>query len=188
MQKMFDDLWENYMINVNIIQKVDQNPKECQMFTFFPYSKFYCEKVFPVLMNTFVADKGFIKGEDHFPNKMSNMHQCPITVATFEIQPFVVLETTKSDGSLQIGGFDGMLIQNLAEKMNFKLHYKILNDTLWGTIAEDGTSSGAISMVMHKEVNFTAGYFTSSPLRNLFMASSYVYYTSNLIWVIPPGQ
>lgn len=43
-------------------------------------------------------------------------------------------------------------------------------------------------MIMQHEVNMTLGYFASSAMRDFYMTSSYVYYTSNLIWMIPPGR
>lgn len=43
-------------------------------------------------------------------------------------------------------------------------------------------------MIMQHEVNMTLGYFASSAVRDFYMTSSYVYYTSNLIWMIPPGR
>jgi hypothetical protein len=47
---------------------------------------------------------------------------------------------------------------------------------------------GAIRMVVEGEVNFTLGYFTSSQPRDDFMTASAPYFTSNLIWAIPPGR
>ena len=41
---------------------------------------------------------------------------------------------------------------------------------------------------MKREVNITLGYFASNAIRDYFMTSSYVYYTSALIWIVPPGQ
>lgn len=43
-------------------------------------------------------------------------------------------------------------------------------------------------MVIEKEVNMTLGYFASTAIRDSFMTPSYAYYTSNLLWVIPPGR
>lgn len=43
-------------------------------------------------------------------------------------------------------------------------------------------------MVMDKEVNLTLGYFASTPIRDMHMSASYVFYTSALIWMIPPGR
>lgn len=41
---------------------------------------------------------------------------------------------------------------------------------------------------MDKRDNLTLGYFASLPLRDTVMAASYVYFVSNLIWLIPPGK
>lgn len=43
-------------------------------------------------------------------------------------------------------------------------------------------------MILDKKVNFTLGYFATTAPRDLVMKSSYVYYTSNLVWAIPPGR
>lgn len=43
-------------------------------------------------------------------------------------------------------------------------------------------------MIMDREVNLTLGYFTKSLQRDEHMTSSYVYYSSSMIWVIPPGH
>lgn len=43
-------------------------------------------------------------------------------------------------------------------------------------------------MVIEKEANFTIGYMSTTVTRNLFMSSSYIYFTSNLVWITPPGR
>lgn len=43
-------------------------------------------------------------------------------------------------------------------------------------------------MVMDQKVNLTLGYFASTATRDLAMTSSYAYFTSSLVWVIPPGN
>jgi hypothetical protein len=184
MHKMFDDLWANYVINVNIVLK--SNPKECHMFTYFPFTANYCEKVFPVLLNTFISDKGFIRNVAHFPNKMSNMFECPITAATFELPPYVIFR--EKNGNLGVWGIEGALMKTLAQRMRFTLNYDIQDENYWGTLDDDGRSTGAIASVMRKEVNLTFGFFVSTPLRNMFMAPSHSYYTTKLVWVIGSGE
>lgn len=49
-------------------------------------------------------------------------------------------------------------------------------------------ASGAIAKTMSGEVNMTIGYFASTSLRDYFMSASYSYYTSSLIWIVPPGR
>lgn len=43
-------------------------------------------------------------------------------------------------------------------------------------------------MTMRGEANMTLGYFASTSLRDYFMSPSYYYYTSKLIWMVPPGR
>lgn len=43
-------------------------------------------------------------------------------------------------------------------------------------------------MVIDKEVNLTLGYFASTPIRDMHMSASYVFYTSALVWMVPQGQ
>lgn len=43
-------------------------------------------------------------------------------------------------------------------------------------------------MIMDKEVNLTLGFFSKSLQRDEHMTASYVYHSSNMIWVIPPGH
>ena len=43
-------------------------------------------------------------------------------------------------------------------------------------------------MVLDRDVNLTLGFFATTAKRELAMLSSCVYYTSNLIWAIPPGR
>lgn len=42
-------------------------------------------------------------------------------------------------------------------------------------------------MVTQNRVNMTIGYFASTSIRRSHMSSSYVYFASNLIWMVPPG-
>lgn len=186
MTRMFEDLWSIYITNVNIIYALNSNISV--VFTYFPYSEFYCEKVVPVLLNSFTSGKGFNRSSPHFPSKMSNLHECPISVVTFEVPPFTVFKKNQTDGSLLVWGIDGILLAILSERMNFTLVKVIHNSSMWGYVNEDGTSGGAIRMVMTRKVNFTIGGFANTPVRNMWMSSSFAYHTSNLLWAIGSGR
>lgn len=43
-------------------------------------------------------------------------------------------------------------------------------------------------MVIENKANLTIGYISSTVIRNVFMTPSYIYYTSNLVWIVPPGR
>lgn len=185
-KKIFEVLWSFYIVNVNIITKEDEYSDEALMFTYFPYTRYYCEKVEPIMLNNYVIDVGFIKNIKHFPKKLANLHKCPIKVATVDIPPFVII---KPDKKHKIFGLEGFLMIVLGKRMNFTMEATVVEDSyLWGQLFENGTSTGAIEMVMTGKVNLTIGYYTSSPLRNTMMSASSVHYTSNLVWVVPPGR
>lgn len=57
----------------------------------------------------------------------------------------------------------------------------------WGALSENGSSSGAMAMVLHKEAEFTLGMYTISYLRSKFMTSSEFYYSVPFILIVPPG-
>lgn len=183
-KKIFEDLWSDYIINVNIVQVSIQELSKCSLLTYFPYTETFCEEVHPVVINTYNIESGFEKQTSVFPNKMKNLYQCPITAAIFEIPPFVMIDENSFFG---IRGFDGIFLHQLSQRMNFTFLKKTLQRRSWGFVSENGSSSGAIKMVMQKRVNLTIGFFISSADKKRWMASSYEYYTTYLVWVIPPA-
>lgn len=49
-------------------------------------------------------------------------------------------------------------------------------------------SIGAVRMVIEQETNMTLGFFSSTAIRDSYMLPSYVYYTTKLVWMVPPGR
>lgn len=187
-KRIFEVLWSHYIVNVNIITKEDEFSDESLMFTYFPYTRYFCEKVEPVLSNNYIIDVGFIRNVDHFPKKLANMHKCPLKVATVDIPPFIVIKDMP-DGTTKIFGLEGIMMIVLERRMNFTMEPMVVYDSyLWGQLYENGTSTGAIEKIMTGAANLTIGYYTSSPIRNLMMSASSIHYTSSLVWVIPPGR
>lgn len=183
-KKMLGDFWSLYITNINIFYQSLVDSNEWLIYTYFPFTETHCEKVVPVLYNSYVGGYGFKKPVDPYPNKIRNLHGCPLSIATFQAPPFIILQNDSND----LAGFDGRLVGAIGRSMNFTLSHKILTQSFWGHVDENGTSYGAIRMVMGKEVNFTAGYFTLSMNRNKWLSATQTYYTSNLVWVIPPGH
>lgn len=188
MRQILEDLWSNYIVNVNVVVPVEgSKPRKCRIYTYFPFTRSHCEEVHPVWINTFTVGKGFKKEIDHFPNKVSNLFGCPVTVATSEMPPFMII--TYENDEMVIRGIEGILMQEIAGSMNFTLKIKLINDTSWGGNKEKMSRNlGPNQMVIRGEVNFSAGYIISSPLKNTLMSSTDVYITSNLVWVIGPGR
>lgn len=112
---------------------------------------------------------------------------------------------TLPDGEIYTDGLDGVLLRVLSQKMNFRVNCTIADSQ--GVIMDNGTVTGewclrvhdfnplhwstflgAAGMILEKRANLTIGYFASTGKRNLIMSSSYVYYTSKLVWTRPPGR
>lgn len=77
----------------------------------------------------------------------------------------------------------------IAKKVNFTIDLVYVKDEAqWGIITANGSSTGALKMVIEGSVNLTIGKFSMSPVRNNFLEPSGAYYSSPLVMIIPPGK
>lgn len=186
MQQIFEMLWAKYIVNVNIIWATPMNHNEAIMFTYYPYTDFYCGKAYPIQLNQYRVNRWLHLHSVHFPNKIQNLYGCKLKVSTFPTAPFMMADHDEN-GDLIPDGIDGILLRVLAQRMNFTVDLLLVED-LWGKIYDNGTVTGSVKLVVEKQVNFTIGYFATTAIRNKIMTSSYVYFTSNLIFIVPPGR
>ncbi|CAG9797468.1 unnamed protein product [Chironomus riparius] len=185
MLKMFEALWSKKIINVNILFMLPENTNDAYMFTYYPYSRYYCEDVVPIQLNQF-KDNQWMKKVDYFPKKLRNFFGCHLHVATFNNPPFMIVKQDQN-GVVTVDGVDGILLRVLAQRLNFNVNLHMQNE-LFGSIFKNGTTTGAIKMIIDSEVNFTLGFFASMPMRDAIMQPSFVYFTTNLLWIVPPGK
>jgi hypothetical protein len=141
MSKMFNDLWKNYIVNSEIYWHTPDNEDEAVLYTFFPYNKFHCGETFPIQQNHFRNGKWLHNNSKFFPNKMGNLHGCPLKVAIIPTAPFMIA-TKDENGTVDIGGIDGELLKLIATEMNFKIDAEIFDTQ--GIISEN-MSTGAHS-------------------------------------------
>lgn len=142
MSKIFTDLWSNLIVNSAIFWHLPLNDNEAILYTYYPYSKFYCGVTFPIEQNHFRLGKWVHNTSDFFPNKVKNLHGCPLKVSLIPTAPFIMV-TKLDDGSSYIEGIDGILLQMLSVMMNFTVKADTFESQ--GVINfEDGTATGAI--------------------------------------------
>ncbi|CAG9797465.1 unnamed protein product [Chironomus riparius] len=182
--KMFEALWTKKITNSNILFMSSGSDNEANMYTYYPYSNNYCESVIPIQLNKFIGHH-WMNNIDYFPKKLTNFYGCPLRIATYSNPPFMIINNVKNS-SVLVNGFEGYLLRVLAQRFNFKMD--LLYPKEPGSIFKNGSTTGAIKMVLDSKVNFTIGFFASTPVRDAIMQPSYVYYTTNLIWIIPPGK
>jgi len=185
MLKTFKALWTKKIINANILFMPPGNTNEAILYTYFPYSSFYCENAAPIQLNQYHGHQ-WIRKFDYFPRKLTSFHGCHLSVATFNNPPFMMINEDKN-GVVTVDGVEGIILRVLAQRFNFNVDLNVQKE-LFGSILKNGSTTGAIKMVVDSEVNFTLGFFASMPLRDSVMQPSYVYYTTNILWMVPPGK
>jgi hypothetical protein len=141
LKDIFENLWKLQVYNVVVIFK-DVN-RHLSVYTFFPFrSSSDCSNTTPVLINEFI-NGSFTRGlANIFPNKMENLQQCEVRVATSENVPPHIYTKTMIDGSKRLAGRDFELISALSETLNFKIVFNI-----FGTLGCFFTSNSGVQSV-----------------------------------------
>ncbi|XP_070500697.1 uncharacterized protein [Chironomus tepperi] len=185
MLNIFGSLWTKKIINANILFMPPESNNEALLYTYYPYSYHYCENVVPLQLNQ-IRGHQWLRDIDYFPLKLTNFYGCHLRVATFNNPPFMIINQDKN-GIVTVDGIEGILLRLLAQRFNFNVDLHLPKE-LWGSIYKNGTSNGAIKMIEESKVNMTLGFFASVPERDAVMQPSYVYFTTNLVWMVPPGK
>lgn len=145
-KRILMDLWEKYIVNVNIVVAAPgSNDSVTLMYTYFPFTPFSCGRVYPIIWNYFQGGRFTMKNE-FYPNKLKNLHKCPIKLGTFQVPPYVMIEQGEQ-GLITLNGFEGILINQLALAMNFSLEI-ILSTDSWGYLSENGKNSSGASYLV----------------------------------------
>ncbi|CRL05323.1 CLUMA_CG018285, isoform A [Clunio marinus] len=190
MSEIFQNFWIKHIVNVNVLWKTsdDQN-EEAFMFTFYPFHSSECGDTTPVQINTFHDDIWAFKAHA-FPNKMKNLYGCPLQITLSHQFPFIYWKDGSLNGTIEdLEGVEADLLKVLSETMNFTSNLTMFDEEIsWGEIYDNGTSTGPVQAVIEGKANFTMGFFTELPERDKYMKASHVYYTSELIFVVPPGK
>lgn len=148
MRNILEDCWERHITNVNILVQHEGDVFVATLYTYFPFQPSYCEKVVPIIWNYF--NKGHLvhQDKDLFPQKLRNLHQCPLTIVTVEIPPYIFIGKFQTNDTYFIKGIDANLIQVLSERMNFRPIFIVPDDIpRRGIIYKNGTVTGAFGMV-----------------------------------------
>ncbi|KAG5667104.1 hypothetical protein PVAND_015103 [Polypedilum vanderplanki] len=177
-------LWNLFIYNANFLLYDSQ---EINLITFMPFSKeMNCGNTKPKIINQYVNGSFRWPEIQHYPEKLTNLYQCPIKVVTFNAPPMIMIKY--SNDSFELHGVDGEMMTVLAKELNFKIDLHHISDLIrWGSLV-NGTSTGAMRMVINNEVDLTVGMYVISNQRSKFMTSSEFYYTVPFILVVPPGS
>ena len=183
-QQMFELLWKVQIFNVNLMYE-DENG-EILVKTFTPFTPESCNSVKPVLINRLRNGKFLEKSEKFYPEKMKNLHNCPIRVSIANNNEPYIIERFTPNGTQVLSGRDFYLMTTLAESLNFKIVYSFVGTE--GYFYPNGTSSGPLRAITENKADMSASNWWLKENRLNFFDFSNVYAHDQLIFTIPPGQ
>lgn len=187
-KRILESIW--YHLNTaNVILLLPDNENTTSVYTFFPFSPLHeCEHIRPVLHTLFSRQHGFPASIVLFPDKYSNLHGCPLRVATLSIPPFVLINHQHQDDNTStytaVDGIDGYLLSTLSQQMNYR---QLIVDAGIHGDANATHATGCIGMVINKRVNMTIGHYGLISQRMRLMSASETMYIIVLIFVVPLG-
>ncbi|XP_037941428.1 uncharacterized protein LOC119674364 [Teleopsis dalmanni] len=177
MQQIFDYCWSHYLINC--IVQVQTASGEVLIYTYFPFTAKHCYKIEPILFNQFNGT-GFIAPE-LFPRKLNNFYGCKLKAAVWNIAPFVTLRTNRRGQTRIKGGFEGAMVNTIAEKLNFSIEIVIPPKNEQRGYMINGTYNGAIGMLHRRAVDFSFGCFRQSHERSTYASPTVPYHQEQII-------
>ncbi|XP_073832588.1 uncharacterized protein [Musca autumnalis] len=190
LKDIFSRLFNLYVTNVNVLLLF--GGKYAQLYTYFPFSKYACNSPRPRFYISFkdiVSNPNFTISHELFPEKVSNMYKCPLTVATWTYAPYVYVKKDPDTGELlSIFGIEGTVIDLLSKKMNFTIRIKEPQPRVAGEIFPNGTATGASRMILQQEANISIMAYISASERTKSMQASTSYVTTNLALAMPLGR
>lgn len=172
--QIFRNLWEKRILNANILAPSHPND-EVTLMSYNPFEFGSCG--IPVVKKMAYLKQNF----EYFPDKTRNLNKCPVKVVTQETGPFVVAKKSK-----QIDGIEGILLNFLAEKMNFTIELQVVEQK--GVIFPNGSGSGAFDLLKNQKVEIGIGYYWVSQLMFKHFLPTQYFHMSKQRWIVPPGK
>ncbi|XP_030379263.1 uncharacterized protein LOC115627661 [Scaptodrosophila lebanonensis] len=185
LQLILDYCLQNYWLHCNVMIQTAQ--VEVLVYTYYPYTAQGCQMARPQLINRFDGKR--MLNEPMFPDKLRNMYGCEVVVLTWHMPPYVELWWDDKRGKLQARGFEMVLVQHLADSMNFRV--RLLNLTLMHVSSyqlRNGSHLGPIEMLRSQMANLSIGNFRKSARRNEMLTSPLSHYYSPLVATVEYGS
>lgn len=151
MMKIFEAFWSKHIVNVVVMFMPHASNYEVLLYTYYPFSAFYCERAVPVQLNQYRGNK-FLNDIVYFPRKLDNFYGCQVSVVTFKNPPFMMY-TQDERGLVYVDGIDGIVLRVLAQQLNFNVTIYVNNEA-WGNVHKNGTVTGEKREVVGFFVNY----------------------------------
>lgn len=138
-------LWSVFIYNVDFL--VEQEAAT-DLMTFLPFSQppdcnnesceKRCDDSTPTVLKTFDGSSSQVK-KNYFPDKISDMLQCPVKVVTFNCPPMMMIRYDEKK-NYELKGADGEMLKVLSEILNFKIDLIHISDSIRSVASSSFTS------------------------------------------------
>lgn len=179
--EIFHASWGHYIHNINILCRDNDT---IAIKTFLPFQADSCGNTSSIVLS--IAD--ILRTSDFYPDKLKNLHGCPIKVATFYYPPITMRETL-GDGSFKYTGSEMDLSFGIAGALNFSINMTyIAQGGSPGLLLENGTATGIIKETVEGEKNLLMGFYYLTYLRTQHLSFTQSHCSIPLIVMIPTGE
>lgn len=181
--KVFEMLWKIQIFNVDIAFEDENGTAVIE--TYFPFNTAKCGETKPAVINTYKSGKFASDSKLLYPDKLKNLHECPIRVGTSNNSMPYIFADRFENGSYHLHGRDIELLKTLSNALNFKIDFVYIGEE--GNLLENGTASGAFKMLLERKADLIAADFWLRGNRLKYVDNTMPYINQHIAFVIPPG-
>lgn len=181
---IFKMLWSVQVVNVNIIYELDNGTVIVE--TFSPFDSAECGNTDAFIVNRFENDTFEQDERMLYTEKLHDLHNCPIRVATSNNSSPYVFAEKHPNGSYYLHGRDISLINALAHALKFKIEIVFVGNE--GFIYENGTAEGPFELLLKSEADIIVADYWLKVNRLKFVDNTTPYINQHIAFIIPPGS
>lgn len=146
--EIFKEMYARYILNTHFLIQDFYNKNRTIIYTYWPFRPNRCGQVVAEPFNYFENGKFYYKDKYLWPSKIENFYGCSIVVGTFSTGHFVHLKQIddgRNNKKYEISGFEGKVLNFLAQDMNFSIDVKISE---WGSVCKNKQNfTGVLKLV-----------------------------------------
>lgn len=183
-EKMFQILWANQIVNVNVLYSADNDSVLVE--TYYPFKPAECATNARSIVDEFKNGSFLRNKRDLFKDKLLNFHRCPIKVATSNNSVPYIFADENDNGSYSLRGRDIELVNTIGQYLNFEIEYVFIGDE--GVLLENGTATGPFKMLLEKKADLIIADYWLKVNRLKFIDYTTPYISQQIAFIIPPGS
>ncbi|CRK87351.1 CLUMA_CG001153, isoform A, partial [Clunio marinus] len=197
-RRVFEELLADGILFVNILFRMTSTLNKMAVETWFPYYDKGCarfvdniykigECIVSEKMNrlTGISEKTwkiYEFNEEKYPKIPKIFNNCPLIISTFVWEPFVV-GNEKIETGLEI-----LMIKTIAQQMDIKLQFNIINDDLVTAKISGDNQTGIYSDVLQKKADLMLGGLYENPISRKLVSPSIPYYQDDITWCVAKAK